>query len=420
MIAAAAEGLLPPVGGLSAMTIGRPGEDLRPMRCRTPQEAATFRNACTATLSRPFAPKTAKSRGLTGSAGKLPKASAMSRRGRASEDGPQIIGRSPAIKRLLRQIALVAPTEATVLVLGERGTGKELVADALQRDSRRRDKPYIKVNCAALPTELLASELFGHERGAFTGALERRRGLLAAADGGTLFLDEIGDLPLPAQAMLLRFLEQREIRPLGSTETFRVDVRVIAATNRDLAAAIGGAFRADLCDRLSEIVLEVPSLRERDGDIALLIRHFVERHTRRHRRAIRGLGPDALALAERYAWPGNVRELEQAVSRMVIFAAVPWIGHVDLRVGLRVFSERTADGSPSAGLSLRQQQIEAIARHHGSVGRANVVSRLGVSGETARRDLVALVRIGILQRHGRHRSCRYTLAPADSIPGIDV
>ncbi len=329
----------------------------------------------------------------------------MPRRQRPTADGSQIIGRSPAIQRLLRQIAIVGPTEATVLILGERGTGKELVAEALQRESRRRDKPYVKVNCAALPTELLASELFGHERGAFTGALERRRGLLAAADGGTLFLDEIGDLPLMAQAMLLRFLQEREVRPLGSGNSMRVDVRVLAATNADLEHAIQRqTFRADLYDRLAEVVLAVPPLRERGGDIAVLLRHFVARCAQRHHRPVRGVTPDALALAGRHAWPGNVRELEQAASRAVVFAAGPWIGPLDLELPCRTGSSVDAVDDR---LSPRQARIEALARACGTVRRGEVAVRLGISGETARRELSALVRLGILRRDGSHRGCRY-------------
>jgi transcriptional regulator with GAF, ATPase, and Fis domain len=187
------------------------------------------------------------------------------------------------MRALYRQIELVARSGATVLIQGERGTGKELVADALQRLGRRARTAYVKINCAALPHDLLASELFGHERGAFTGALERRPGLFAMADGGTLFADEIGTLSLEAQAMLLRVIEQGEVRPVGGQSTARVDVRLLAATNRDLARAVGeSAFLPDLRDRLSEVVLEVPPLRARAEDIPLLVEHFVAVHGRRH------------------------------------------------------------------------------------------------------------------------------------------
>jgi transcriptional regulator with PAS, ATPase and Fis domain len=332
----------------------------------------------------------------------------MARRERASQDEPQIIGRSDVMVALRRKIERVGPTEATVLIRGERGTGKELIASAIHRASPRPHQPYVVVNCAALPLELLASELFGHEPGAFTGAVGRRRGLIAAAAGGTVFLDEIGDLRPEGQAILLRFLQDREVRPLGSTTASHVDVRVLAATNAHLEQAIErGTFRADLYDRLAEVVLTVAPLRERGGDIPALVRHFVGRHTQRHHGYVRGLTADALALVERYAWPGNVRELERAVSRAVIFASGPWIGPADLDLPGGVLSTVNIGRLPPAGLSPRQEQIEALASACGAVRRRDVVSRLGISGETARRELSALVRLGILRRHGRHRGCRY-------------
>jgi transcriptional regulator with GAF, ATPase, and Fis domain len=232
-----------------------------------------------------------------------------------------LIGQSPAMRALLRKIERVGPSDATVLILGERGTGKELVAHALVAASPRRGRPFVTVNCAALPAELLASELFGHERGAFTGATERRAGLLRAADGGTVFLDEVGDLSGQGQAMLLRALQEGEIRSLGSAVTTRVDIRVIAATNRDLRQAIAhGQFRPDLYDRLNEVVLAVPPLSERPNDIRPLAHHFLDLHARRH-----GVCPPELPTATanlllNYAWPGNVRELEKAISRAVLFA----------------------------------------------------------------------------------------------------
>jgi two-component system NtrC family response regulator len=321
-----------------------------------------------------------------------------------------LIGQSLSIANLRRLIARVAPTNATVLILGERGTGKELVARAIQQASRRRDKPFVIVNCAALPTDLLAGELFGHERGAFTGAVQRSAGLLAAADGGTVLFDEIGDLSPQGQAMLLRFLQEREIRSLGKTTTSRVDVRVIAATNADLAEAVSRkTFRADFYDRLAEVVVKVPPLRERAVDIPELVRHFVAVHARRHGRPVRGLTPEALAVVARSAWPGNVRELEQLVSRAVIFAVGRWIEPGDLDLPSSAASDVVR--APNAGmqrLSPRQRQIEALARASGSVRRGEIVSRLGISRETARRELAALVRLGMLRRHGSHRCCRYT------------
>jgi DNA-binding NtrC family response regulator len=334
---------------------------------------------------------------------------------------PAIIGRSVAIEALLAQVERVAPTEATVLIVGERGTGKELVATALQRASRRRDHPFVAVNCAALTTELLASELFGHERGAFTGAAERAIGLVRAADGGTLFLDEVGDLPLPAQAMLLRFLQEREVRAVGGRTTARVDVRVIAATNADLDRAIRErTFRADLHDRLAEVVLEVPPLRERREDIPVLVEHFLAVHSHRHGVRTRGLTPEAREVIDRHPWPGNVRQLEHALSRAVIFAGGGWIRPADL--GLReVDAERPATpedpdarSSCPERLSSRQRDIARHARQGEVLHRRDLVARYGVSGETARRDLLALVRLGILRRDGRRRGCRY--APVSGAP----
>ena len=246
----------------------------------------------------------------------------MRRRGSARDrSDDDLIGRSAAMVELRRRIARIGATAARVLVLGERGTGKELVARALHRASARRGGPLIAVNCAALPVELLASELFGHERGAFTGALARRTGLIAAADGGTLFLDEIGDLPLTAQGMLLRFLQEREVRPVGSARAATVDVRVMAATNRDLDLAVQErAFRADLLDRLREIVIEVPPLRVRSEDVAELVRHFIDQQSRRHGVVAPSVERRVMRSLEACDWPGNVRELQQAVSRAVVLA----------------------------------------------------------------------------------------------------
>jgi DNA-binding NtrC family response regulator len=333
-------------------------------------------------------------------------------------DGAPIIGRSPAIQALRRQIARVAPTEATVLILGERGTGKELVARALQQWSRRRDRPFVIVNCAALPGELVASELFGHERGAFTGAVQRGSGLLAAADGGTLFLDEVGDLAPPAQATLLRFLQEGEVRPVGSTRTVRVDVRVIAATNKDLPRAIErGEFRADLSDRLGEIVLEVPPLRERRGDIPLLVSHFLRMYASRPRVRARSLDPEACRAVQFYDRPGNVREIEKAISRAVINANGGWV-HVDdfslpIADGVRGWAPGWSLTHVPERLAVSQRQREAlrIAAKRGEVRRRDLMIRCGISRETARRELVGLVARGLLRRVGGGRGARYVPGP---------
>ncbi len=217
-----------------------------------------------------------------------------------------IIGRSAAMRVLFRQIERVAPINVPVLIQGETGTGKELVAEAIWRLSARRQRRFEVVNAGALNRELLPSELFGHERGAFTGAVARKLGLLVVVDGGTVFLDEVGDLPLDAQVMLLRFLQERVIRPVGSTETRRIDVRLIAATHRDLEAAVErGSFREDLYFRLHRAVLRVPPLRARREDIPLLVEHFLDEFTERYGIAVRGVTPEALRLLVQHPWRGT-------------------------------------------------------------------------------------------------------------------
>jgi formate hydrogenlyase transcriptional activator len=233
----------------------------------------------------------------------------------------EIIGRSPSLRGALAKVKQVAPMDATVLILGETGTGKELIARAIHNASRRRDKPLIKLNCAALPTGLIESELFGHEKGAFTGALERRTGRFALADGGTIFLDEIGEISHETQLRLLRVLQELEFEPVGSSKTVKVDVRVIAATNRDLEKAItDGAFRADLFYRLNVFPIHVPPLRERVSDIPMLTRYFVEKYAMKVGRRIDSIQPETLERLLAYPWPGNVRELENVVERAVILS----------------------------------------------------------------------------------------------------
>ena len=247
--------------------------------------------------------------------------------GRAqSEASSLLLGRSEAMRELVEMVETVAPTEATVLVSGESGTGKELVARAIQAASTRRDKPFVTINCAALAENLLESELFGHEKGAFTGADRRREGRFVQAHGGTLFLDEIGEMPLSLQAKLLRVLQQGEVQRVGCDETIKVDVRVIAATNRVLADEVAaGRFREDLFYRLNVIGLEVPPLRARREDIPLLASTFLERHAAANRKTIKGFTPQAMDAMLRYGWPGNVRELENAVERAVILSGGEYV-----------------------------------------------------------------------------------------------
>jgi transcriptional regulator with GAF, ATPase, and Fis domain len=230
-----------------------------------------------------------------------------------------IVGSSPPLLEVLSRAAKVAPTDSTVLLVGETGTGKELIARAIHRGSRRSGQPLVTVNCAATPPSLIASELFGHERGAFTGAVQRRAGRFELAAGGTLFLDEVGELPLETQIALLRVLQEREFERVGGTTAIRADVRVVAATNRDLGAAIAaGMFRSDLYYRLNVFPIEIPPLRERRADIRELVEVFVDRYARRVRKRIRRISDRTLALLETYPWPGNVRELQNVIERSII------------------------------------------------------------------------------------------------------
>jgi DNA-binding NtrC family response regulator len=233
----------------------------------------------------------------------------------------QLIGNSPALKTILAQVELVAPKDSTVLLLGETGTGKELVARAIHRLSGRSDRPLISVNCGAIQPSLITSELFGHERGSFTGALQRRVGRFELADRGTIFLDEIGDLPIEAQASLLRVLQERELERVGGNQAIRVDTRVIAATNRDLTASVAnGSFRGDLFYRLDVFPLRVPPLRERQEDIPLLVEHFLHTQAIRSGHTIRGVDPRTMRRLQQYSWPGNVRELQNIIERWAIIS----------------------------------------------------------------------------------------------------
>jgi len=238
---------------------------------------------------------------------------------RLGADESGVVGQSPAMGKLRQMIARVAPLDTSVLILGESGTGKELVARALQRQSPRAAKPFIAINCAALTETLLESELFGHEKGAFTGAVAQKKGKLELGEGGTVFLDEIGELAPPLQAKLLRVLQQREFERVGGTITHKLDVRLIAATNRDLAAAARqGIFREDLYHRLNVVALRVPPLRDRAADIPALARHFLERAGARCHRRVAAISPEAERYLMSYSWPGNVRELENAIERAVV------------------------------------------------------------------------------------------------------
>jgi formate hydrogenlyase transcriptional activator len=231
----------------------------------------------------------------------------------------EIVGSSDALRKVLEQVVKVAPTDSTVLITGETGTGKELIARAIHKRSKRSTKPFIAVNCAAIPQSLIASELFGHEKGAFTGAVQRRLGRFEAADGGTLFLDEVGELPMETQIALLRVLQEREIERIGGNRPIPVNVRVVAASNRDLEADVASeAFRQDLFYRLNVFPIQVPPLRERAGDISLLVAYLVERFATKTGKKFKNISKRTLELFQGYSWPGNIRELQNVVERSVI------------------------------------------------------------------------------------------------------
>jgi transcriptional regulator with GAF, ATPase, and Fis domain len=273
----------------------------------------------------------------------------------------QIIGESTAIRRIMQTVAMAAPTKATVLLQGESGTGKELFARAIHDQSERRDRPFIKLNCAALPEGLVESALFGHEKGAFTGAIKRVEGAFERAHRGTLLLDEISEMRLDLQAKLLRVLQEQEFERVGGTSPIRVDVRIIATTNRDLAAdAAAGNFRQDLYYRLSVIPIQIPPLRDRRDDIPLIAYRFAMRTAAEIGKQIHGLTPEAIDLLQRYPWPGNVRELQHAVERAVILsqdAVLPPAAFDAQRFGLAV-------GSGDFGVASRMMPTPSYGAPH--------------------------------------------------------
>jgi len=269
----------------------------------------------------------------------------------------ELIGQSPALRKVLRSVEKVAPTDSTVLLTGETGTGKELFARAIHSLSQRKPRSFVKVNCAAIPSGLIESELFGHEKGAFTGALARRIGRFELADGGTIFLDEIGELPLELQPKLLRVLQEGEFERVGGAQTLQVDVRVIAATNRDLAQLTrAGQYRADLYYRLNVFPILIPALREREGDLPLLVRYFVQRFAAEQGKKIERIPERMWRALERYSWPGNVRELEHVIERAVILTEGSELAAIDLLVA-------PALGCDEERLStLEEVECEHIAR----------------------------------------------------------
>jgi two-component system response regulator AtoC len=294
-----------------------------------------------------------------------------------------IVGRSRAIEELLRKIDLVARSKSTVLITGETGTGKELVARAIHARSAQHDMPLIRVNCASIPETLLESELFGHVKGAFTGATANRRGRFALADGGSIFLDEIGTLALPVQAKLLRVLQEREFEPVGGERTVSVDVRVIAATNRDLRAMVAeGRFQEDLFYRLSVIPVELPPLRDRAEDVPLLVEHFVRKHSQRAGGRIDRVEPAALERLAAYRWPGNVRELENAIERAVVLATGTVIDASSISM-LNAPTSTPSGGLPSVRIHenvewAEQESVRRALQQSGGV-KKDAAELLGIS-----------------------------------------
>jgi two-component system NtrC family response regulator len=294
---------------------------------------------------------------------------------------PGVIGMSESITNACRLVARAAPSDISVLLLGESGTGKEVLARALHALSPRSEAPFVAINCAAIPEPLLESELFGHERGAFTGAVRASVGHIELAHGGTLFLDEIGDMPLALQAKLLRFLQERSIQRVGGRNMIHVDVRLVSATNRDIEARVrDGGFREDCYYRLAELSIEIAPLRDRVGDAVLLAQHFFERFREESTRPVRGLSPDAVAAIARYAWPGNVRELESRMRRAVVLADGTQLTTDDLDLADGTGGRQPLELKAAVSEAERQAVTRAWAEAGGNVSKASRL--LGVSRPT--------------------------------------
>jgi two-component system response regulator HydG len=308
-------------------------------------------------------------------------------------DRQNIIGRSPAMVKLLETVAQVAPSEATVLITGESGTGKEMIAGAIHFNSPRKDGPFVKINCAAITETLLESELFGHEKGAFTGAHKRKEGRFRQAHGGSIFLDEISEMSLAMQVKLLRVLQEREITRVGGEEVINVDVRLIAATNKDLLVEIeAGRFREDLFYRLNVVTLNMPPLRERREDVPLLAKHFLGMFSEKNRKTIKGFSPQAMDQLLRYGWPGNVRELMNAVERAVVLSSSEYLDEEELQL---VLKDKTAEGEERpkeaipGDLPLEEVEKASILKTLELTGgnKSEAARRLGITRRTLHKKL---------------------------------
>jgi formate hydrogenlyase transcriptional activator len=303
---------------------------------------------------------------------------------RAKASFEAIVGQSTALRQALQLVEMVAPTDSTVLLMGETGTGKELIARAIHDHSRRKQRALIKLNCAAIPTGLLESELFGHERGAFTGAIVQKIGRVELADQGTLFLDEIGDIPLELQPKLLRVLQEREFERLGSTRTQKIDMRLVAATHRNLEGMIrDNQFRSDLYYRLSVFPIEVPPLRERTGDIPLRVHHFVHEFGQRMNCRIETIPDETMDALKQYAWPGNVRELQNLIERAVLLSSGPVLQVPLPYLHARTTSRQTGEKIQTLAQAEREHIIAALRKVDWVISGPNgAAARLGINRST--------------------------------------
>lgn len=306
----------------------------------------------------------------------------------------EIVGSSPALQSALTRVAKVAPTESTVLITGETGTGKELVARAIHKRSQRSSRAFVSVNCAAIPRDLIASELFGHEKGAFTGATQRRLGRFESAEGGTIFLDEVGELPAETQIALLRVLQEREFQRVGGNEPLKADARVVAATNRDLQAAIAeGKFREDLFYRLNVFPIEVPPLRERREDIPLLVEYFVDRYASKAGKAIKSINKNTMEMLQAYSWPGNIRELQNVIERSVIICDSENLSVDESWLARRATAAQPGIQPLSKTLATQEREMieAALAESKGRVsGPLGAAAKLGIPQSTLDSKIKAL------------------------------